>query len=143
MKLLVPTTVDSNLTFYMMLFMLLMTEVNLMKNTFNLGYFHFTDETKMEILLGVKAFFTVFTVLKYVKSSTLFDFNLEKAHDSTLTRVNMTMELFGGKLDLPYEFTYSLLASFAGLLTFCTVRLNIRFSYYFFMLTKNTQAVLA
>lgn len=53
------------------------------------------------------------------------------------------MELFGGRLDLPYEFTYSLLASFAGVLTFCTVRLDIRFSYYFYMITKNSQAVLA
>jgi hypothetical protein len=39
MKLFVPSTVESNLTFYMMLFMLLMTQANLMKNTFNYGYF--------------------------------------------------------------------------------------------------------
>lgn len=68
---------------------------------------------------------------------------MEKAHDKTLERVNQTLELFGGRLDLPYDFSYSVLATFAGLISFTTVRLNIRFSYYFFMLTKNRQAVVA
>jgi len=53
------------------------------------------------------------------------------------------MEIFGGRLDLPYEFTYSIMAISAGLISFCTVKLNIRFSYYFFMLTRNRAAVLA
>jgi len=39
LKLIVPSAIESNLLFYMMGFMLLMTEVNLVKNTFNLGYF--------------------------------------------------------------------------------------------------------
>ncbi len=84
MKMFVPGSVESNLTFYMMLFMLLMTVVNLMKNTFNLGYFKYTDETKMEILLSLKAFITVFCVLKYLRSTTFLDYDIEKAHDATL-----------------------------------------------------------
>lgn len=84
MKMLIPASVESNLSFYMMLFMLLMTVVNLMKNTFNLGYSKFSDETKMEILLSVKAFITVFCVLKYLRSSTFLDYDIEKAHDATL-----------------------------------------------------------
>lgn len=88
MKIIVPTTTDSNLTIYMMVFMVLMTIVNLMKNTFNLGYFKYSDETKMEILLAIKAFFTVFTSLKYIKSSNIFDSDLDKAHDKSLERVN-------------------------------------------------------
>lgn len=143
MKMFVVSTVESNLTFYMMLFMLLMTEVNLMKNTFNLGYMKFSDDTKMEILLGCKAFITVFCVLKYLKSTSFLDYNIEKAHDATLERVNQTMELFGGRLNLPYDFTYTLLASLASVVTFCTVKLNIRFAYYFYTITKNSSAVLA
>jgi hypothetical protein len=138
MKIIVPTTTDSNLTIYMMVFMLLMTIVNLMKNTFNLGYFKYSDETKMEILLAIKAFFTVFTSLKYIKSLNIFDSDLDKAHDKSLERVNQTLELFGGKLNLPYEFTYTLVGMMAAILTFSTVRLNIRFSYYFYILTKNS-----
>lgn len=59
-----------------------------MKNTFNLGYFKFSDETKMELLLGCKAFFTVFCALKYLHSTTFFDSNIEKAHDTTVKRIN-------------------------------------------------------
>jgi hypothetical protein len=120
-----------------------MAQVHLMRNTFNLGYFRFTDETKMELLVAFKAFFSVFALLKYYGSTTFFDSNLEKAHDKMLERVNKTMELFGGRLDLPHEFSYSVLATFAGLISFSTVRLSIRFSYYFYMLNKNRPAVMA
>lgn len=87
-KMFMPTSVDSNLTFYMMMFMIFMIMLNLMKNTFNQGYFKFSDETKMEMLLSLKAFFTVFVSLKYLKSTTLFDMDIEKAHNQTLNRVN-------------------------------------------------------
>eukprot|EP00347_Sterkiella_histriomuscorum_P023126 403335847 len=143
LKFIVPQQMDGNLTFYMMMFLLLMTQVNLMKNTFNLGYFNFTDETKMEFLVAIKTFFVVLGLLKFNGSQAFFDSNIEKAHDKSLERVNQTLELLGGRLDLPHEFSYSLLAAFAALISFCTVRLSIRFSYYFFMLTKNRQIVMA
>lgn len=44
---------------------------------------------------------------------------------------------------MPVEFTYIVAALFAGALTFSTVRLHIRFSYYFFVLTKNRKALMA
>lgn len=59
---------DGNLTFYMMMFLVLMAQINLMKNTFNLGYFKLTDETKMEFLVAFKSFFAVFALLKYYGS---------------------------------------------------------------------------
>jgi hypothetical protein len=113
---------DGNLTFYMMLFLLMMSIIHLMKNTFNLGYFNFSDETKMELLVAAKSFFTVFVLLKFYGSSSFFDSNLEKAHDNTLERVNKTLELFGGRLDLPHEFSYSLFASLAAVISFSTLR---------------------
>lgn len=46
-------------------------------------------------------------------------------------------------MDLPKEFTYFIVAVLAGLLTFGTTKLNIRFSYYFYVLSKNSQQLLA
>jgi hypothetical protein len=76
-------------------------------------------------------------------STTFFDFNLEKAHEDTANRVNMTMQLMGGSLSLPKEFTYFVVSVLAGLLSFGTTKLNIRFSYYFYVLSKNSQQLLA
>ena len=69
----------------MMVFMLFMTQVNLMKNTFALGYITFSDETKIELLFAIKTFVAVFVSLNYMGGSrTFFDFDIEKAHDASL-----------------------------------------------------------
>lgn len=134
---------ETNLVFYMMVFLVFMAQVNLMKNTFNLGYFKFTDETKIEFLFAIKAFVAVFVTLKYMGGSrTFFDFDLEKAHDASLERVNTLLALYGSRLALPVDFTYSLLASVCSMMTFCLVKLNIRFSYYFFVISKNSTQLL-
>lgn len=59
-----------------------------------------------------------------------------------MERVNKVMELFGGRLDLPLDFTYSLLAACSSLITFATVRLHVRFSYHFYMLRRNSATFL-
>jgi len=142
-KLIVPSLLETNIIFYMMLFLLSMVMVNLTKNTFSLGYFKYSDETKIELLFAIKAMVASFVAFKTLGSTALFDFNLEKAHADTLERFNQVLLLQGGKLNLPVEFTYIVIALFAGALTFSTVRLHIRFSYYFFVLTKNSKALLA
>jgi hypothetical protein len=43
-----------------------------------------------------------------------------------------------GKLELPYEFTYGILATLSAVLSFCLVRINIKFAYYFYMLSKKS-----
>ena len=53
------------------------------------------------------------------------------------------MELFGGRFDLPIDFTYSLLAAFSSLISFATVRLHVRFSYHFYMLRRNSGSFFA
>jgi hypothetical protein len=55
--------------------------MNLVKNTFSMGYFKFTDETKVELLMAFKAFCLVFILLHYYGFNTFFDVDLEKAHD--------------------------------------------------------------
>jgi hypothetical protein len=56
----------------------------------------------------------------------------------------MTIQVMGGgSMDLPKEFTYFMVSLFAGMLTFATTKINIRFAYYFYVLTKNSQQLLA
>ena len=141
-KLIFPTLIETNLIFYMIVFMLLMTFMNLTRHTFQQGYFNFADDTKVEMLFGIKAFIIAFVFLSTWGSTTFFDFDLEKAHEATMQRVNLTMQLMGGHLALPVQFTYFFVAILAGLVTFGTTKLNIRFSYYFYVLTKNSQQLL-
>jgi hypothetical protein len=49
---------------------------NLVKNSFNLGFKKFTDQTKMEVFLGIKTFITVFILLRSYSSAILFDFDV-------------------------------------------------------------------
>jgi hypothetical protein len=79
-KIISPDLLESNLVFYMMVFLLLMAQVNLTKNTFSMGWFRYSDETKIQFLFSLKAFVTVWVCLKYVGCKTLFDFDLEEAH---------------------------------------------------------------
>lgn len=44
---------------------------------------------------------------------------------------------------MPVEFTYFIVSVFAGLVTFATTKLNIRFAYYFYVLSKNSEQLMA
>jgi len=48
------------------------------------------------MLFGIKAFIITFVFLSTWGTTTFFDFDLEKAHDATMQRVNLTMQLMGG-----------------------------------------------
>ncbi len=76
-KILLPGMLETNVIFYMMIFLILMTIMNLGKNTFSLGYFNYSDETKIEMLFATKAFITTFVVMSSLTSSSFFDFNME------------------------------------------------------------------
>lgn len=121
-----------------MMFTLLLGMMHLVRNTFNLGYCRCTDETKVEFLFAIKAFFLVFIALHYYSFHLFFDVNLEKAHDHVVERLNHIAAIFGGRLTLPYEFTYCFLASSAALLSFCSVKINIQYGYYFYVMNRNT-----
>lgn len=60
-----------------MIFLLALAGMNLSKNTFSLGFFKYSDETKIELLFAIKAFIVTFVLLKTFGSTTFFDFNLE------------------------------------------------------------------
>lgn len=138
-KIFLPGMLETNVIFYMMIFLILMTLMNLGKNTFANGYFNLSDETRIEFLFAMKAFISTFIVMSSLKSTTFFDFDMEKAHEETMKRVNQLMYILGGKLDLPIIYMYFALGLFAALITFFTVRLHIRFAYYFYVITKNKE----
>lgn len=142
-KLIAPWLLDTNVVFYMMAFLFCMALMHLTRGTFSQGWFSYSDETKIEILFAIKSAVASFVALKSFGSTAFFDFNIEKAHDESLVRVNSVMSLLGGKLNLPHDFTYGVLSLGAAVLTFATVRINIRFAYYFYVLTKNSATLLA
>ena len=132
-----PTWIDTNLSFYLMLFTVSVAFINLTKNSFSKGFCKCSDETKVEFMMGFKAFLVVFLILSNYKFNTLFDIDLEKAHERVVSRINEVLKLMSGKLELPPEFTYSIMATIASLMSFCLVRINIKYAYYFYVITKN------
>lgn len=87
-KLISPDLVESNLVFYLMMFTLVLGMMNLVKNTFNLGYCRCTDEDKVQFFFAFKAFFIVFFTFHCYGFNSLFDVNLEKAHEQVVERLN-------------------------------------------------------
>lgn len=72
----VSELVQSNTVFLIMTINVVSMIQNLTKNTFALGYFRFTDETKMEFFLGFKSFFVVYVLLRTFSTALLFDYDL-------------------------------------------------------------------
>jgi hypothetical protein len=142
-KVFLPQLMETNVVFLMIVFVLLMAFMHLTRNTFKKGIMEMSDETKVEALFAVKAWIITFVFLSTYGSTTFFDFNMEKAHNETLERINQTAGLYGGKFSLPVGFTYSIMGTFAALISFATTRLNIRFAYYFYVLSKNRAQLLA
>ena len=82
-KIFLPGMLETNIIFYMMVFLIFMTLINLTKNTFAQGYTNYSDETKIEFLFAIKAAIASFVALKTLGSKTLFDFDIEKAHNQS------------------------------------------------------------
>jgi hypothetical protein len=142
-KVFLPQILETNVVFLMTVFLIFMAFMNLTKHTFAKGFSNMSDETKVEALFASKAWVITFVFLSTYGSTTFFDFDLEKAHNESLKRINQTANLFGGGFNLPVGFSYFILATFAALLSFATTRLNIRFAYYFYVLSKNRAQLLA
>jgi len=87
-KVFLPEYMETNLVFYMSVFTLLVVLANLMKDTFLLGYFKYTDETKMQFLLGLKSFIIVWVSFSYFDADSLFDFKINESHAAMVERLN-------------------------------------------------------
>ena len=131
---------NSNLTYYIALLVFSIICQNLSKNTFNLGYFKFTDETKMEMFMALKAFILTYSVFKQFGSQSIFDYDLVKIHNIFNNRLN---EAFGPfsipPKQLPVDYTYFVFGLFAALLSFVVVRVQIKFAHFFYVVTNQHQ----
>ena len=84
-KMIFPSYISTNLVFYLMLLTLAMGVMHLLKG--KLGC-RCSDETKIELLVAVKAFIAVFILLYQYGSTLFFDFDVEKEHKVSLARSN-------------------------------------------------------
>ena len=87
-KVFVPSVMETNIVFLMTVFILFMAFMNLTKHTFSKGLTNISDETKVEALFASKAWIITFVFLSTYGSTTFFDFDLEKAHQESLKRIN-------------------------------------------------------
>ena len=72
--------VKTQLTYYVLLLLTILILHNLTKNSFNLGYFRFTNETKLEMFMAIKAFVIVFGTLEFSNTSLFFDYDVNQCH---------------------------------------------------------------
>lgn len=126
----------TNLTFYIMLVVLSFIFQNLAKNTFNLGYFRYTAETKMEFMMACKAFFIIFLTFRSVNTKLLFDFDLNVLHQDFNNHLNQALAPFriGGR-DIPVDFSVFVFALIGSLISFAIVRIQVKFAYYYYCYT--------
>ena len=86
--------IQTNLTFYIMLGLVIAILCNLCKDSFNLGFFRYSNETKMEILMAIKAFSLIFITMKSFETQEFFDFNLRQCHSKFNIRINQALKPF-------------------------------------------------
>mgnify|MGYP006950288231 CR=1 FL=1 len=108
----------------------------LCRDTFKLGYTKFTDETKVQMLFGVKSFVSTWLLLCYTSVPQHVGLPIDQAHEDLNTRLNEVFELFNYRRNVPVEFTYALFAVIAAVISFSIVKVNINFGYYFFVMTR-------
>jgi len=107
----------------------------LCQKTFALGWFRFTDQTKMQIFVAIKSFLVVWVLLLYTDDSVsnFIGFNLKKNHQELVERLNKISELFGSTIELKIEFTVFMMALLASFISFSIVKHCINFAFYFFV----------
>lgn len=127
---------NNNMTFYVMLLIFTFSCQNLVRNTFNLGYLTFTDETKFELFLGAKSFLVVYILLKYADTSEMFDFQITKLHEDLVSRINDALFPFGvSPRIVAIDLTVLIFSMIATLITFSIVKIQTRFAFYFYSFT--------
>ena len=126
--------VKTQLTYYVLLLLITLVLHYLTRNSFNLGYFRYTNETKLQISMALKAFLIVFLTLQYSNTSFFFDYDVNQCHKDLNTRLNQALSPFGIiSKEIPYEYTYSIFALIASIISFCVVRIHIKFAYFFYI----------
>lgn len=130
--------IETSLTYYMTLLVLVLVVRNLMKNTFNLGWFKYTDETKMEIFMALKALIFTWALFTFFDSRAFFEYHLDGVHAEFNERLNQALAPFGAPPKvMPFEATLFVFGTCAALLSFSIVRVQIRFAYFLYVFTTS------
>ncbi len=108
------------------------------KDAFRLGYFKYTDETKVMLLFSLKSFIIVWILTSYTGFLSLLGFDLENLHKNMNFRVNQLLQLSNGSIYIPSDFTCIMLSLVCAIISFVVVRINILFAYFFYIFTKST-----
>ena len=125
--------VESQLTQYIIYLQLGMVCFYLTKDSFNLGLFKITDETRLEVAMAVKAFAVTYLCMSNYSTKSALDFDVNARHRELKQRWNLATKPFGlSHLDLSPELTYVLFALVAAVISFVTVRTSVRFAFYFY-----------
>ena len=130
--------IQTSLTYYMTLLVLALVIQSLMRNTFNLGWFRYTDETKMEIFMALKALVVTWFIFSFLDSRSLFEYHLDGVHAELNERLNQALAPFGAPpKTLPFETTIFIFGTCAAVLSFAIVRVQIRFAYFLYVFTSS------
>lgn len=87
---------ETNLTLYVLLIQAGLVMYFQSKDSFNLGLFRYTDETKMQMLMSFKAFLLVFLGLKSYGTADVFEFDLKEIHNNVNIRLTEGLKPFIG-----------------------------------------------
>lgn len=136
LKQIVPQHTQTNLTFYLNLVLLFLVASTLTKDCFALGWFKYTDETKVQILFGIKSFVLVWCVYCYTEVPALMGTDIDSAHEQMNLRLNQVLALSRTSFSVPVEASYFGLALLASIISFCVTKISINFAYYFFVMTR-------
>lgn len=140
MKIVVPTEFSqTNLTFYMVIMTLLLVFSNLRKGSFPGGLTKLTDETKVQILYAFKSFIFVWCSLIYSEGAVerFFGFDILGNHELLVRKCNQVFALGGNKIAIAPEFTYAVFGLLAAAISFLTVKQNINYAFYFYVMTRS------
>lgn len=112
-----------NITFYVLIFLLLAVLCFQVKDSFNLGLFRLSDQTKMQLFMSVKAFIIIFVFFQNVSSKEFLDLDLEQSHQDLSEKFTQAFAPFGFSTDytIPYEFTCTVFGLLAAIISFCIV----------------------
>lgn len=127
-----------NVTFYVLVFLLIAVLCCLVKDSFNLGFWKLSDQTKMQLFMAAKAFVLIYGLFSTVPSKEILDLDLEQSHRELNERVNQALAPFGVREQkLPVELSLCFFGVLGALISFCIVNQQVKFAHFFFEFSES------